>query len=142
MKFPRNAKILRSPFDIAPFAAVFFLLVIFVMLGGLMPVPGIPLDPPAVANLPGVDQPVVAVAVDSQGTLYYQNKMITEPELTNRLAAACAAAPEPPTLVIHADKQVTYWTLTHLVGLARTAGITNTLLATLPRVTDPPLRHE
>ena len=142
MKFPRNAKILRSPFDIAPFAAVFFLLVIFVMLGGQMPVPGIPLDPPAVANLPGVDKPVIAVAVDSQGTLYYKNKMITEPELTNSLAAARAAAPEPPTLVIHADKQVTYWTLTHLVGLARTAGITNKLLATLPRVTDPPLPHE
>ena len=35
MKFPRNARLLRSPFDVAPFAAVFFLLVIFLMLAAL-----------------------------------------------------------------------------------------------------------
>ena len=32
MKFPRNARLLRSPFDVAPFVAVFFLLIIFLML--------------------------------------------------------------------------------------------------------------
>ena len=32
MKFPRNARLLRSPFDVAPFVAVFFLLLIFLML--------------------------------------------------------------------------------------------------------------
>ena len=47
MKFPRNAKILRSPFEMAPFAAVFFLLVIFLLLGALLPTPGIPLQLPA-----------------------------------------------------------------------------------------------
>ena len=36
MKFPRNARILRSQLDAAPFAAVFFLLVIFMMLGSLV----------------------------------------------------------------------------------------------------------
>ena len=41
MKFPRNARLLRSPFDLAPFAAVFFLLVIFLLLGALLPVPGL-----------------------------------------------------------------------------------------------------
>ena len=35
MKFPRSAKILRSQFDIAPFAAVFFALLILLLLGGL-----------------------------------------------------------------------------------------------------------
>jgi len=138
MKFPRNARILRSPFDIAPFAAVFFLLVIFLALAGLLPVPGIPLQPPVANDLPGAGQPVVAMAVDSQGILYYQNRMISEPELTNSLAAAASRTSEPPTLVIHADKRVTYETLARLVMLARTAGITNTLLATLPRVTDSP----
>ena len=37
MKFPRNAKLLRSPFDVAPFAAVFFLMVIFLLLMALLP---------------------------------------------------------------------------------------------------------
>ena len=46
---------------------------------------------------------------------------------------------EPLTLVIHADKSVTYEQLVHLTLLARDAGITNALLATLPRVVDAPV---
>ena len=54
MKFPRNAKILRSPFEVAPFAAVFFLLVIFLLLGALLPDAGIAcrLQPPPPAICP------------------------------------------------------------------------------------------
>jgi biopolymer transport protein ExbD len=133
MKFPRNAKILRSHFDAAPFAAVFFVLVIFLLLGALLPTAGIPLQPPSAADLPGVDQPTVAIAVDANGQLYFENQLIAEPQLTNRLAAAASASREPLTLVIHADKAVTYDQLAHFVLLAREAGITNTLLATLPR---------
>jgi len=133
MKFPRNAKILRSHFDAAPFAAVFFVLVIFLLLGALLPTAGIPLQPPSAADLPGVDQPAVAIAVDANGQLYFENQLIAEPQLTNRLAAAASASREPLTLVIHADKAVTYDQLAHFVLLAREAGITNTLLATLPR---------
>lgn len=133
MKFPRNAKILRSHFDAAPFAAVFFVLVIFLLLGALLPTAGIPLQPPSAADLPGVNQPAVAIAVDANGQLYFENQLIAEPQLTNRLAAAASASREPLTLVIHADKAVTYDQLAHFVLLAREAGITNTLLATLPR---------
>ena len=133
MKFPRNAKILRSHFDVAPFAAVFFVLVIFLLLGALLPTAGIPLQPPSAADLPGVDKPTVAIAVDANGQLYFENQLIAEPQLTNRLAAAASASREPLTLVIHADKAVTYDQLAHFVLLARDAGITNTLLATLPR---------
>jgi len=42
MKFPRNTRPLRNPFDFAPFAAVFFLFVIFLMVAALLPTPGIP----------------------------------------------------------------------------------------------------
>ena len=59
MKFPRNAKIIRSHFDVAPFAAVFFVMMMFLLLGALMPVPGIPLLPPTADNLPGTDRPTV-----------------------------------------------------------------------------------
>ena len=44
MKFPRSARIFRGHLDIAPFASVFFLLVIFVMLGALIYTPGIPVE--------------------------------------------------------------------------------------------------
>jgi biopolymer transport protein ExbD len=144
MKFPRNAKIIRSHFDVAPFAAVFFIVVIFLLLGALLPVPGIPLRPPTADDLPGTDEPAVAIAVDSQGRLFFQNDQVTEAELKTDLAAAVKRSATPLTLVIHADKAVSYEQLARLALLARgplllgtnRIGITNILLATLPRLAD------
>jgi biopolymer transport protein ExbD len=139
MKFPRNAKILRSPFEMAPFAAMFFCLVILLMLGALIPVQGLRtrLTPPVAENLPGVAGPTVGVAVDASGLLYFANQIVTnEMQLSNDLRQAVAGAREPLTLVVHADKAVTYDQLLHLTLLARDAGITNALLATLPRPGD------
>jgi len=136
MKFPRNAKILRSPFEVAPFAAVLFLLVIFLMLGALLPTPGIPfrLQPPAAGDLPGTGQPTVDMAVDSGGRFYIANQIVTnEMQLNSSLSNAVKISRAPLTLVIHADKSVTEDQLIHLALLARNAGITNALLATLPR---------
>ncbi|MEI6077984.1 MAG: biopolymer transporter ExbD [Verrucomicrobiota bacterium] len=133
MKFPRNAKILRSQFDIAPFAAVFFCLVLLLLLGTLLPTVGLPLLPPSAADLPGATGPLMALAVDAGGQLYFENGKVNETQLTNRFAAL-AATREPLTLIIHADQAVTYGQLAHIVLLARHAGITNSLLATLPRV--------
>jgi len=138
MKFPRNTRLLRSPFDIAPFAAVFFLLVIFVMLTGLLPTPGLPLQLPAANDLPGTDKPSVAMAVDSSSRLYFADQIVNETHLNSSLRNAVKNSREPLTLVIQADKAVTYGQLVRLTMLARDAGITNVLLATLPRVISAP----
>jgi biopolymer transport protein ExbD len=135
MKFPRTAKILRSPFEMAPFAAMFFLLVIFLLLAALLPVQGlrVQLQPPVAGDLPGVDKPTVAMAVDSGGRFYFKNQIVTnEMQLSNNLRQAVTGAREPLTLVIHADKSVTEDQLIHLALLARAAGIQSALLATLP----------
>jgi biopolymer transport protein ExbD len=138
MRFPRNTKLLRSPFDIAPFAAVFFLLVIFVMLAVFLPTSGIPLQLPAAGDLPGTDKPSVAVAVDSSGRFYFENQIVNEARLNSALKSAAKNSREPLTLVIHADKSVTYDQLVRLTMLARDAGIRDVLLATLPRVISAP----
>ncbi|MEI8289373.1 MAG: biopolymer transporter ExbD [Verrucomicrobiota bacterium] len=144
MKLPRNSKILRSQFDVAPFAAVFFALLIFLLIGALLPVPGLrmSLQPPSATDLPGVDKPTVAMAVDGQGRLYYENQIVTEPVLKTTLAALAKGARQPLTLVIHADKAVRYEQLAHLALLARQPeiGITNLLLATLPAPAKLPAR--
>jgi biopolymer transport protein ExbD len=141
MKFPRNARLLHSTFDVAPFAAVFFLLVIFVTLPALLPTPGLPLRLPVASDLPGTDQPTVAVAILADGRLFFQNQIVTnETQLGNDLRHAVAAARAPLTLVIHEDEAVTAGQLIHLGLLARDAGITNALLATLPRVINAPSR--
>jgi biopolymer transport protein ExbD len=132
MKFPRHYRLLRGPFDVAPFAAVMFLLIIFLMLGALLPTPGLPLQLPVADDLPGVDKPTVAMAVDAGGRFYFANQIVTEDKLKIALKAAVHKSREPLTLVIHADKTVTYEQLVRLTLLAREAGIQNALLATLP----------
>jgi biopolymer transport protein ExbD len=127
--------LLRSPLDVAPFAAVFFLLVMFLMLGALLPTPGIPLQLPVASDLPGTDQPSVAVAVDAGGRFYFANQIVSDAQLKSNLDAAVKNSRAPLTLVIHADKSVTYEQLVRLTLLARDAGIQTALLATLPRVT-------
>jgi biopolymer transport protein ExbD len=139
MKFQRNEKILRSPFEVAPFAAVFFLLLIFLMISGLLPVSGlqVQLQPPRAGDLPGIDKPSVAVAMDSNGRLYFKNQIVNETQLKTDLRDAAKNSRVPLTLVIHADKSVTYNRLVQLTQLARDAGIQSALLATLPRADAP-----
>jgi biopolymer transport protein ExbD len=135
MKFPRHARIVRGQLDAAPFAAVFFLLVIFMMLGSLVYTPGarLQLQLPRADGLPGTDKPTVSVAVDADGRLYYENQWIEETKLQGRLREAAKKCPEPLTLVVQADKSVSYETCLRLALLARDAGISEALLATLPR---------
>jgi biopolymer transport protein ExbD len=128
--------------DAAPFAAVFFLLVIFMMLGSLVYTPGarLELQLPQANGLPGTDKRPVWVAIDADGRLYYENQGIEENDLRRRLQAVVKKSVEPMTLVVYADKAVSYEKCLGLAVLAREAGISEALLATLPRpyATPPP----
>src|ERR1035441_8866734 len=68
MKFPRNARIARGQLDVAPFAAVFFLLVIFMLLGSLVYTPGarLQLQLPRADGLAGTDKPTVSVVIGKE----------------------------------------------------------------------------
>jgi biopolymer transport protein ExbD len=134
MKFARHARLLRSQLDAAPFVSVFFLLVIFMMLGSLIYTPGARLDLqlPQGKGLPGTDKPPVSVAIDADGRLYYENQWIEEQALRDRLQAVARKSSEPLTLVVLADKRVTHERVLRLTLLARDAGIPEALLATLP----------
>ena len=140
MKFPRNARLLRSTFDVAPFAVVFFLLVIFITLAALLPTPGLSLHLPVAGDLPGTDKPTVAVAVDADGRLFFANQIVTENELKSQLRDAAKKSHEPLTLIVQADQAVTYGQLVQLNLLARDAGMRDVLLATLPRVSSEPVQ--
>lgn len=136
MKFPRNARIFRGQLDAAPFATVLFLLVIFVLLGSLVYTPGVRIDLPFADDLPAIDAPTVAVALDVNGKLYYANQLIEEPELKRRLkeeAAQASQRSQSLALLLQADKSVSYEKILRLTILAREAGIPEAILATLPR---------
>jgi biopolymer transport protein ExbD len=135
MKFPRTAKMLGGQSDAAPYATVFFLLVIFLLISALLPTPGINLslvNLPAADDLSGTGRPGVAVAIDCSNRLYYANQMVSVAQLKSDLKNAVGQADAPIDLIIQADKTVSYEQVLQLSLLARDAGITNALLATLP----------
>ena len=136
MKFPRNAKPFRGQLDAAPFAGVFFCLLLFVVLGMLVYTPGVRLQLPEAEGLPGTDQRTVTVALDAGGQLYFENQIIDRNALKTRLEAAVKKSREPLTLVVQADKAVSYDRLMGVALLARSAGIKDALLAVLPRTFD------
>ena len=132
MKFPRHARLLRSQLDAAPIASVLFLLVIFVMLGSHVYVPGVQVRLPAANDLPGTDRPTVTVALDAGNRLYFKDKLITEAELKLSLREAVKNSPEALTLVVQADAAVTHENLVRLDLLARDAGLREALHAVRP----------
>ncbi len=132
MKFPRNARIFRGQLDAAPFAIVFFLLLIFLLLSALVYTPGVLLRLPLGGDLPGTDKPTVAVAIDASGRLYYENQVIDENRLRERLRQAAKNSPGLAMLV-QGDEAVTQKQLLHLAMLAREAGINESWLATMSR---------
>ena len=139
MRFPRNARIFRGQLDAAPFMAVFFLLVIFVLLRSLLYTPGIEVKLPSAGDLSlaGTDRPTISVAVTTN-SIYFGNQLVSENEFSNGLYTAAQKNAGPLTLVVQADKGVTEEKLIRVTVLAHEAGITNLLLATLPRVFDAP----
>jgi biopolymer transport protein ExbD len=134
MKFPRHARLFRGQLDAVPFASVFFLLLIFVLLASRSYTPGVRLELPPAEDLPGTDRPAVAVALDKDGQCYFQNQLIRGDELLLRLRAAAASSRDPLTLVVQADREVSEEKLIGLALLARQANIRDLMLATLPRV--------
>lgn len=140
MKFTRHARPTRASLEAAPWVAVMFLLVMFLLLAGRLHTPGVRLELPRADDLPGTDRPNVMVALDAQGRMYFENQLIDEGRLRERLAAAVRAAPERPTLVIQADRAASYENLVRLNLLARGAGFEDAVLATLPGPFPSPAR--
>lgn len=137
MKFPRNARIFRGQLDAAPFASVFLLLVVFVLLRSMLYTPGIRIELPSAGNLPlsGVNGPTVSVAVTTNA-LYFENQLMSENDFSNRLSITAKNNRQPLTLIVQADRDVTEAKLVQLRVLADGAGVRGFLLATLPRPFD------
>ena len=135
MRFPRNARIFRGQLDVTPFACVFFLLLMFLMLSRQVYTPGVKIELPAADELPGTEMPTVKVAMDATGRLYFRNQLVkNDEELKFSLREAALEAGEPIALVVQADQRATQADMTRLMMLARAAGIHEFIQATLPQL--------
>jgi len=136
MRFPHNTKIFRGQLDIAPFASVFFLLLMFLLFNSaLVFTPGVRIHLPEAVVLPGTANPTLAVAVDESGQFYFENQIIDEDHLREKLQAAVANSPEPLTLVMLADRNAKSGVVIKLELLAGSVGIKEVLHATRPLLT-------
>jgi biopolymer transport protein ExbD len=138
MKFHRTVRPLRSQFDMAPFACVFFLLVMFLMLGSITYKPGVRIELPVAENFPGTDQPNATVTIDEHGQYYFQSQLLDLAQLSARLAEAVKKSRDPLTLVLYADKAVPHEQIVHLASLAKGLGFKEAWASTQPRVQEAP----
>jgi len=90
---------------------------------------------PQAEGLPGTANPTISVVVDRSGQFYFENQIIAEPELKQRLLAAAEKTRNSGaqlTLVVLADTLTPNAVLFQLGELAREAGIKELLQATRP----------
>lgn len=134
MRFPLRVRIFRGPLDPAPFLGLFLVLLMFLLFSSrLVSIPGVPIQLPETAPLPGPTEPVLVVAVDRHGQFYFEHQLCDPTRLQARLTERAGVRNPPPTLVVEADHTVRYEVLVRLSLLARQAGLKQMLLATRPQ---------
>lgn len=89
-------------------------------------------DLPAAEIDDGATGSITFAVVDINGQLYYENQAVNDTQFKARLASAVKKSQEPLTLVLLADKSVSYDVIIRLGTIARSAGIERVLLATRP----------
>lgn len=131
MRFPRNAKIFRGQLDIAPFAGVFFLLLILLLLRSHLVVPpGVRIELPRASGVAGAANPRIVVAIDARGNLYYENQAISAEQLRKELREAEESMGDPLTLVVLADRRTLHAEILELGMMAREVGLDHVVLGT------------
>ena len=137
MKFHRRAKIFRGKLDVAPFAALFFLVLCFVMMRSLLYTPGmsVRVSPPIADGFSGTDNPTVTMAITASGQFLFENVVVDDNALRSALQKKVLASPKASkqlTLIVIPDKSVSYDVLTKVRTLARDAGVSEVLEAVRP----------
>src|SRR5437016_2286609 len=108
--------------------------------------PGVPIQlPEAVfrqqdgdAGLAGSANRTLVVAVDESGHFYFENQVIGQDRLKEKLQSAVSESRQPLALVVRADKKVKIEELMPLWLLARSAGVKEIIQATRPAVVPTP----
>ena len=137
MKFHRRAKIFKGRLEMTPFAALFFLLLCFVMMRSLLYTPGMTFEvtPPIADGFSGTDNPTVTMAITASGQFVFTNGVVDDNQLRSALQKEVLASPKASkqlTLIVMPDKSVSYDVLTKVRALARDAGVAEVLEAVRP----------
>ena len=133
MRFRRHCKPFRGRLDAAPWAGLFFILLIFFLLKtSFFFVPGVRIDLPQADRIAGVTNTTVTVMIDRDGRMFYNHQVVDSDTLKLRLADAVKTARPGLTLVVQADRRLDLQRLVELEQVAAGAGVKDILLAGRP----------
>jgi biopolymer transport protein ExbD len=96
--------------------------------------PGSRLELPDDAGFAGAANPVLVVAINLNGQLFFQHQLLREEVLQQRLSVAVEKAGVPVTLLLQADRKVPYEKIVRLSQIARKAGVARVYWATRPKL--------
>ena len=117
----------------APWACLFFVLVLFFLLKtSLFFVPGVRIELPVAQGLTGVTNATATVMIDRDGRLFYNHQVVDLGLLKQRLEEAVKGARRGLTLVVQADRRLDLQRLVELEQVAAASGVRDILLAGRP----------
>lgn len=132
MSLPTHARMFTGRLDVAPFACLFFLLVIFlVLLTHLAPVPGVTVSlPEARLTEVAVGPDWLVVVMDDGGRLYFSQQLVSPDRLREELRRQLTTPEAPRRLVLQASAEVELQKLVSFYALCREAGVEEVKLQT------------
>jgi biopolymer transport protein ExbD len=135
MAFERTFEVEDRPMaeiNMTPLVDVMLVLLIIFMVTAPLFTHAVRIDLPRARSTPTPDKPlIVTLSIDAAGTLRWNDDVVDEDGLAQRLAAAGARDPQPE-LHLRADRQARYEPVARLLSQVRRAG-----LGRIAIVTDP-----
>ncbi len=126
-------KISKGIPDLVPFVGVFFLLLIFFMIGSsFVQVSGIHVDLPKVSGSSSYGAKKIVVTVDRSGKIYFNDIVLNDMnELKAKLLSVKPASSERTTILLRSDRTAEFGIVARIMALAEDLNI-NVFLLTAP----------
>ena len=129
---PRLKPIHGAP-DLIPFVNVFFLLLVFFMIGSsFVPISGIPVNLPEAPSVSKYSARKYIITLDRNGRIYFNDEMVDNlKQLRGKLRAFVArnADEERDSVVLRADRSNNFETISQIMALAEELHLNMFILA-------------
>ena len=134
MKIQTRLKIHQGCPDLIPFLCLFFLLLIFFMIGSsFVQVSGIPVDLPEIQVRSSFGAKKIIITVDKGGRIFLNDIEVSDPaKLKAKLLELATTSQDRTTIILRADASAEYGTVARIMSLAEDLKINVFLLTTPP----------
>ena len=122
----------QSDINMVPLIDVMLVLLIVFMITAPLLTHSVKIDLPQASSAPTEKKPeTVALSIDGDGRVFWNNEAVDEVALPARLSAAAAQKPQPE-LHLRADRNTRYEVIAEVMAEARSAGIEKMGFVTVP----------